>query len=534
MTEFLDFRVDLTLKDGTKSTGVISHVDRQQIILTNAIRSPFPEQILSNLNINSSQIADLKVIQLPPDFKSRYSQKSRQFIDDAIIFSSKPNTPRANTPKLKHQKFASSTTGNGDNHQPDWDNSSEVQDIKSLNDFDFQANLAMFDKKSVFADFQKRDNTNITDRLVGHNKLENVQKFNNNNNTKKEKYDNNEMVLESNRLDNWDNIGTVTAASTTNASGINTTANSKTGTPIIHQQHPSHKEPAPQNFKLINPLNLDPIPLASPVQLLEIERLATDTFGITSAMMAEICAINLSQLMMESTLGGAFRLSNKKNHNLPPLVLLLIGSGRGGSRAFATGRHLTNHGVRVLAFMINTDDMDPDLQQQWKLFELSGGKVVIGEIGELLDIIQNQLDTPVEVIVDALQGYDDHLEDIFYEEKDQMVLRKLIKWCNEPQQSNKIMSLDIPSGIDGGSGTLSDDEMKLTCRWCISMGLPLSGILLAYKNGNISTVNDHEVIHYVIDVGIPNKVYNSKPNLRKFDKFWFSSEASVKLEIESS
>ena len=54
--------------------------------------------------------------------------------------------------------------------------------------------------------------------------------------------------------------------------------------------------------------------------------------------------------------------------------------------------------------------------------------------------------------------------------------------CNEPQQQNKIMSLDIPSGVDGGSGTL-DDSLKLNCRWCISMGIPLSGIILAYKMG---------------------------------------------------
>ena len=169
----------------------------------------------------------------------------------------------------------------GGSEQPDWDDSSDIQEIKSLNDFDFQANLAMFDKKSVFADFQKRDHTSINDRLVGHNKIENVNK------TKKEKYDNNEMVLEQNRVDNWDNIGTA--------------ANSKAGTPVIHQS--SYKEQQNQNLKLINPVNLATVPSASPVQLLEIERLSTDTYGITPAMMAEVCAINLSQLIMESVLG---------------------------------------------------------------------------------------------------------------------------------------------------------------------------------------------------------------------------------------
>ena len=101
----------------------------------------------------------------------------------------------------------------------------------------------------------------------------------------------------------------------------------------------------------------------------------------------------------------------------------------------------------------------------------------------MLDIINNQPDTPVEIIIDALQGYDDHLEDTFYQDEDQATLRKLMKWCNEPQQQNKIMSLDIPSGVDGGSGTLLDDSLKLNCRWCISMGIPLSGIILAYKMG---------------------------------------------------
>lgn len=509
MTEFLNYKVDLTLKDGTKSTGLISQVDSQQIRLSNAIQSIQPKQTIPYLDFKSSEIADLKVIQLPPDFKQQQKKKQKprngELIDDAIVFASKPGTPRVHTPKLKTQKPHAVSAGS---EQPDWDTSSDVQDIKSSNEFDFQANLAMFDKKSVFADFQKRDHTNIGDRLVGHNKIENVNKL------KKEKYDNDEMVLDQNRTDNWDNIGTATT--------------SKTGTPVVNQN--GYKDSQHQHLKLINANNLGNVALASPVQMLEIERLATDSFGITQAMMAEVCATNLSQLIMESILGGASRLSNKKNHNLPPLVLLLIGSARGGSRAFATGRHLTNHGVRVLAFMINTVEVDADLQQQWKLFESSGGKVVISNIIELLDIINNQLDTPVEIIIDALQGYDDHLEDTFYQDEDQATLRKLMKWCNEPQQQNKIMSLDIPSGVDGGSGTLLDDSLKLNCRWCISMGIPLSGIILAYKNGNMS-LRDGDIVHYLVDVGIPNKVYSSKGNLRKFDKFWYCSEASIKLEV---
>lgn len=176
MTEFLNYKVDLTLKDGTKSTGLISQVDSQQIRLSNAIQSIQPKQTIPYLDIKSSEIADLKVIQLPPDFKQQQKKKQKprngELIDDAIVFASKPGTPRVHTPKWKTQKPHAVSAGS---EQPDWDTSSDVQDIKSSNEFDFQANLAMFDKKSVFADFQKRDHTNIGDRLVGHNKIENGQ-----------------------------------------------------------------------------------------------------------------------------------------------------------------------------------------------------------------------------------------------------------------------------------------------------------------------------------------------------------------------
>lgn len=520
MAEFVNYKVDLMLKDGTKSTGIITHVDSQQITLGNAIQSLNPQEIIANLKVNSNQIADLKVIQLPPNFTKESKRKSKKNTsaaaannnigeDETVTHGRGAGTPkpgnvpnsRSNTPRIRSKPIQSSAGS------IDWMNDESETQSAAGTDFDFEANLAMFDKKSVFADFQRKDNISKSERLVGHNKLEYVNK-----NKKKDKYDIDEMVLEKNRVDNWENIGTTT---------------SQLETPVMQSTIFGHKD---SNVKLIRSGTLSTVALASPVQLLEIERLSSEAYGITPNIMTEICATNLSQLIVDSILGGSSRLSNKLNHNLPPLVLLLIGSSRCSSRAFATGRHLSNHGVRVLAFVIQNEDLDSELQNQWKLFETLGGKVIMSNVHELLDIINNQLDTPVELIIDALQGYDDHLEDIFYRDEDQRNLASLVKWCNEPQQQNKIMSLDIPSGIDGGSGTLLDHSLKLDCRWCISMGLPLSGLILAYKNGHMDSST---VLHYLIDVGIPNKVYSSKGNLRKFDKSWYCAESNIKLEIAS-
>ncbi|KAI5958553.1 EDC3 [Candida theae] len=512
MTEFVQYEVVLTLRDNSTARGTISQVNEESITLNNALTST-DRKIQPSIRFLNSEVADLKVTQLPP-FKSKSNEskknkktRAEDLVDDAIVYSSKPS--RFGTPKPEKQKSKSKTRTDSSDLEPE-----SIDNVKNK-EFDFEANLAMFDKKAVFEDFKKNDHTSINDRLVGQNKVEKPAT------PKKQKYDNDEMVLQDVAKDNWDQIGKSLENTRTN------TPNADTSKSQGQTQHRNQADAKTKSYKLVESGNGASIQSASPVQLLEIERLSSDHFGITPAVMAEVCATNLSKLIIDRCLGGSVRLSNKKNHNLPPLVLLLIGSGRCGSRAFATGRHLNNHGVRVLAFVISSDESDTELHHQWKIFESVGGKVVTSSFDLLIDIIRNQLNTPVELIIDALQGYDDHLDDVFYEPQDKKTLSSLISWCNSSEQS-KVMSLDIPSGIDGGSG-IPDDELKVDCSWCISMGLPLNGLLLAYKNGHL---ND-DITHYLIDVGIPNKVFQAKPNLRKFDNFWYTAESSIKLDVES-
>lgn len=503
MTEFINYKVDIVLKDGTTSTGTITHVDANQICLNNVIQSiaNSANKKIATVNIDSNQISDLKVVQLPPDLVKGKPKKNKQNsapLDDAILFAKKD--VQAQPAK------------------------SEIDDIKGDSEFDFAANLAMFDKKTVFADFQKNDTVSLHDRLVGHNKIENIRSTTStpkSTSSKKEKYDNDEMVLDSNRTDNWDLIGKKFGHP------IGGGASRNNSTPNLHREG---SVSTLKNYTLLSS-DKSVVPLSSPVQLLEIERLASDNYSITPSIMAEVCGCHLSLLIINKVFGGASRLS-KKNHNLPPLVVLLIGSARCGSRAFATGRHLTNHGVRVLAYMINSSETDEELTKQWQIFESAGGKVINSEVSEFLNIL-GQLDTPVELIVDALQGYDDHLEDIFYQEQELASVRSIIRWANEPRLRNKVMSLDIPSGIDGGSGTVLDPSLQLNSRWIISMGLPIAGLIYAYKNGNLSN-EDEEISHYLIDVGIPNQVYSSKGNLRKFDKFWYTAEFNLALQVVSN
>lgn len=450
--DFTNYKVAVFLKNGSKSTGLIHAVDRSQITLV--------ADQGRQLRVNSVDIADIKVVLLPSKKKPVGELRS--------------STPR----RGPVAKLVTLLT-------PDM-----------LLEFDFEANLAMFDKRQVFADFQKRDTVDPSQRLVGHNRKRDDAK-----------YDNREMVVDNSHGDSWDQIGTPTPTTvppTATRSGLALGAGGL--------------------VKFVGPQGLD-VACASPVQLLEIERLAGN-FGVTQTLMAETVAVNLLLVIITKILGGATRLSNRNNHNLPPLVLLLVGTGRSGMRAFATGRHLANHGVRVLAFVLHGDDDDAELQQQQRRFEGAGGKVVVGEWTKLLEIVTHQLETPVELIIDGLQGYDCRVEDVFYEDHHLHTLREMVKWCLEPAQRVRVMSLDLPLGIDGGLGTAGD--MVIRGKWCVLMGMPITGLLLAYRAQEL----DDDVVHYLIDEGIPNKVYGLKGNLRKFDKYWYCAELAFAIDVQ--
>lgn len=491
MTEFLNYKVVLDLKDGTKTQGIISHVDETSITL-------------GNKTITNSLVKDLKVVQLPPDHKQPKKRQASNIsqMDDAIVPVSKSSS-RSNTPRLSKQTV-----------QPGWGTRNEIEDIKASEDFDFAANLAMFDKKSAFADFQRNDTVSVQDRLVGLNKAPGAVKQKAP--EKKDKYENDEMVIPKNKQDNWSKIGSVSRKLALPVAP---------GTSTLGGQFKASREL--QLFRFLFENTGAAVPLATPVQLFEIEREVQMSYGIDSKVFVETCATNLYKLIVDNLLGGSVRLSNRKNHNLPPLVLLLIGNSRSSSRAFAVGRHLTNHGVRVLAYAGNEDIVDEELLYQCQLFEKCGGKVVSSAFSELLDILHNQLETPVEVIIDSLQGFDGLLADMYEAEESIRSLKQLVLWVNEPKQKSKVLSLDIPSGVDGGSGTVQDSHLQIHGKYIVSLGLPITGLVHAYNNG---ILHADEVQHVVIDSGIPNSLYQSRSHLRKFDKFWYCAEQYVKLK----
>ena len=164
MTEFVQYEVVITLKDNSTARGTISYVDEKLITLSNALTST-DRKIQPLVEFLNTDIADLKVSQLPPyrpksndQQKKSKKQKNEDIVDDAIVYSSKPS--RSNTPKPEKSKSKSKSRTESSDLEPE-----SIENVKN-EEFDFEANLAMFDKKAVFEDFKKNDHTSISDRLV--------------------------------------------------------------------------------------------------------------------------------------------------------------------------------------------------------------------------------------------------------------------------------------------------------------------------------------------------------------------------------
>lgn len=351
-------------------------------------------------------------------------------------------------------------------------------------DFDFEANLQRFDKSLVFEEIRHADQTDPKNRLVSHNRVQ-------------PKYGNKEMVLET----DGSSIADSTAPKTT------TTTTSSTATSTDASRRPSQ---AVDSHFVTN--NLRKCPCASPLQLVELHR-SLAQYGLTEAATNENAARGVAQLCIQ-TLGGTTRFT-LTNHNARPLVIVLAGHNVSGARALAAGRILANRGVEVLALVLGSSNTDSAVSEQVKSLKASDGKV-FDRPPQISNAVA-KFSSPVELIIDGLQGYENSLEDLWGQENQ---VKQIVKWANGLRA--KIIAIDVPSGIDASTGRVSSLG-ALNAKFILSGGLPLTGLL-----------NRTDVVeglgYYLVDIGIPKAAFRS-PSFRKFEQIWFGSEWLIELGI---
>lgn len=583
MSQFYGYTVDIVLKDHAGKTvrGIIESIAEHEVVLKNPVYieedGSYDKINKKEMRVKNVSIADLNVVELAKN-NSKYIKKQMKMLKEQQSQSQDQSQPQSQSselekePKRKERNFknknkknnTSDGTNNNDsntninletgsmkndaskelevkyvdiyNEKPSSSASNDNAPGKRLEEFDFASNLEKFDKESVFKDISLNDKTDKSARLVSFNKLDNKDKDS-------DKYSIDEMILKKKHQNAWDDNNTnysysnIVNPSSSKSDNTNLTTESNNSQMsdnlliALQSRQTSFERKAsltPTFAQFFNQsLGDSPIPTCSTLQLSEILNLCKSRFNLTEQILNENSGRSLAELIINNIIGN-FRI-NFKNHNEPPLVLLLIGNNKTGSITLSTGRHLFNRGLKTIAYLLydaehSEDELLLEVDEELKRYSNIGGKIV-NNLNQLETVLKSMDGSPLEFILDGLQGFDTDLNDLIPEELNQAI--KLIDWCNA--QKLPIMSLDIPTGLNPSSGTTENEEVStLNSRYIVSIGLPLSSALNIYKFGYFEK---GKVSHYLVDCGIPRRVFGTKGSLRKFDRRWFADSSAIDMTV---
>jgi ADP-dependent NAD(P)H-hydrate dehydratase / NAD(P)H-hydrate epimerase len=171
------------------------------------------------------------------------------------------------------------------------------------------------------------------------------------------------------------------------------------------------------------------LPLPTPDEMALWDRLTMDELGILPEILMENAsreALNVIKYRFESLRGGS--------------ALVFAGSGNNGGDAFALARHLWNHDVKVM------------ILHSKRLKEYTGSSGYQLSLATSLEIPLMYLH---EYNLDFLKGVDIIVDGLLGTGFSGQLTHDYVKWIkniNKLGEKSYVISLDIPSGIDGITG----------------------------------------------------------------------------------
>ncbi|KAF0457890.1 YjeF N-terminal domain-like protein [Gigaspora margarita] len=355
----------------------------------------------------------------------------------------------------------------------------DVNDFKSK-EFDFQGNLDLFDKEKVFAEIRELDSTAPENLLVNINRNPNFRTNGRNggsqlNQTTLPKLASHENVLET---------------SSRKAKFYHTDEEDEAANDGEVDSDGSWKKKKKVNgvgdYRKVKIRTLTGVscPTVQPLQMVEVERIAATETGPNEDQMIENAGRGASMMCLQA-LGGSRRIQ-PHNHNAAPLVVILAGNNKTGAYGLATARHLANHGCHVIVCVVGKEkDLLKSVAYQQKILHPTGGRSV-----KTVSELPQQLTNPVDLIVDALLGYQFNLRDIV-DEYEKHSICELIDWANVNKAP--VLSLDMPSGVNGNTGNPSNPIHYIHPKWTLCLGAPKSGCKSRAVTGEL----------FLADIGIP-------------------------------
>lgn len=230
---------------------------------------------------------------------------------------------------------------------------------------------------------------------------------------------------------------------------------------------------------------LGQIPVLSTEEMIEVDRLMIEEYGIILIQMMENAGRCLAIVAMREFLKSNF--SDKQ-------VIILVGTGGNGGGALVCARRLHNWGVRVSVYLSAAEGkMTPIPKHQLDSIQQMNIPVYSG-----LDLPQNS--DGMDLIIDGIIGYS-------IQGDPYGLPKQMIEWANT--QSAPTLSLDTPSGLDLTTGTIHKPTIKATAT--LTLALPKEGL---FKE----QVQDYRGNLFLGDISVPPQLY---------------AEPSLKLEVSS-
>ena len=217
------------------------------------------------------------------------------------------------------------------------------------------------------------------------------------------------------------------------------------------------------------------IPAVTKEQMNKIDKYATEFFGVGILQLMENAGRNIAEFSRKQ-LGN---VEDKK-------IVILCGKGNNGGDGLVAARVLHNWGADVTCVMAdNKDNLN-------KLTNDHFGTLRSMYVKILWSIDNMKFEKAIKdsnLIIDALFGYN-------IKDSPQGVYEFLIKLANS--SGKKILSVDIPSGLDADSGNAYSHCIK--AKWTLTLGLPKTGIIQKHAKEYTGEL-------WLADIGVPKEVY---------------------------
>ncbi|HAV77750.1 MAG TPA: NAD(P)H-hydrate epimerase [Anaerolineae bacterium] len=211
------------------------------------------------------------------------------------------------------------------------------------------------------------------------------------------------------------------------------------------------------------------LPALTTEQMIEVDRLMIEEWGISLIQMMENAGRNLAglarQLLQE--------LHGRK-------IVVLCGAGNNGGGGMVAARHLHNWGAEVEAVMVGDESRLKEIPaHQWKILRH-------------MDVVVTDFDlSKADLILDAMIGYGVRGNP----------REPIAGWIRRANDSRvRILSLDAPSGLDTTMGVPATP--CICAHNTLTLALPKTGLLTPESKPFVGEL-------YLADISVPPELYAS-------------------------